>query len=317
MYHRVADIGSDPWRLAIKPAHFNEQLQVIRDHFCPIRLQDLIQAQRERNIPRRAVVVTFDDGYADNLYNAKPLLERYDIPATVFLTSGSIGSYREFWWDELDRLLLQPGRLPERLNLRINRSNYRWELGQAASYSEEEWLSRRRQQAWEGLPGSRHALYYSLWQLLYPLSTTEQLETLSQIVNWSGAGPAARLTHRALLPDEVCMLEKEGIIEIGAHSINHLSLPAHPIAVQRNEIRQSKAYLEEILGRRVTSFSYPYGDFTGDTITLIKEAGIACACSVQAASVRQQSDCFQLPRFEVQDWNGGEFADRLLRWFRR
>ena len=317
MYHRVADIGSDPWRLAIKPAHFNEQLQVIRDYFYPIRLQDLVQAQREGNIPRRAVVVTFDDGYADNLYNAKPLLERYAIPATVFLTSGSIGCNREFWWDELDRLLLQPGRLPEQLNLRINVSNYLWELGQAASYSQEEWESCSQQQAWEGMPGSRHALYYSLWQLLYPLPPTEQLEALSQIANWSGAGPEARLTHHALLPDEVCMLGHEGMIEIGAHSINHPSLPAHPIAVQRNEIRESKAFFEEIMGRRVTSFSYPYGDFTGDTITLIKEAGIACACSVQARSVRQQSDCFQLPRFEVQDWNGDEFAGRLLEWFRR
>jgi peptidoglycan/xylan/chitin deacetylase (PgdA/CDA1 family) len=54
--------------------------------------------------------VTFDDGYADNLYNAKPLLERYGIPATVFLITGYIEDKRQLWWEELVRLLLQPAR---------------------------------------------------------------------------------------------------------------------------------------------------------------------------------------------------------------
>jgi peptidoglycan/xylan/chitin deacetylase (PgdA/CDA1 family) len=81
------------------------------------------------------VVITFDDGYADNLHNAKPLLERYDIPATVFVTTGHIGHEREFWGDELDRLLLQPSTLPELLGLSINGSPYQWELGEVAHYT--------------------------------------------------------------------------------------------------------------------------------------------------------------------------------------
>ena len=54
-------------------------------------LQQLAQGLQDGNLPHRSIVVTFDDGYAANLHNAKPLLERYDIPATVFLTTGCIG----------------------------------------------------------------------------------------------------------------------------------------------------------------------------------------------------------------------------------
>jgi peptidoglycan/xylan/chitin deacetylase (PgdA/CDA1 family) len=90
----------------------------------PIPLQQLVEALQEGKVPARAVVVTFDDGYPDNLHEAMPLLERYDISATMFVTAGQLGSQREPWWDELDRLLLQPGILPPKLRLNINGSTF-------------------------------------------------------------------------------------------------------------------------------------------------------------------------------------------------
>jgi peptidoglycan/xylan/chitin deacetylase (PgdA/CDA1 family) len=60
---------------------------------------------RDGKLPARTVVVTFDDGYRDNFVNAKPLLEKHDVPATLFLTSGYIESSRGFWWDEMERVL--------------------------------------------------------------------------------------------------------------------------------------------------------------------------------------------------------------------
>src|SRR5215212_5224770 len=132
LYHRVAKLHSDLWSLAVTPEHFAEHLEVLRQYAHPIRLQHLPQALSDGNIPNRSVVVTFDDGYADNLHSAKPLLKRYDIPATFFLTTGYVGKEREFWWHELERLLLQPGTLPGRLRLKIDGNIYRWELGEAA-----------------------------------------------------------------------------------------------------------------------------------------------------------------------------------------
>src|SRR5262249_25579486 len=132
LYHRVAEVQSDPWLLSVTPGHFAEQLTVLRKLGRPTRLRHLAQSLREGTRLYRPLVITFDDGYADNLYKAKPLLERYEIPATVFLTAGYLGQDREFWWDELERLLLQAETLPRALSLNINGRTYHWDLGDAA-----------------------------------------------------------------------------------------------------------------------------------------------------------------------------------------
>ena len=105
LYHRVADIepglDSNVSGLSVTPEHFEQQLAVLRRRFAPLRLRDLLESPRRLRHP--AVAVTFDDGYADNLHTALPLLERFGIPATFFVTSGMLRGEREFWWDTLER----------------------------------------------------------------------------------------------------------------------------------------------------------------------------------------------------------------------
>jgi peptidoglycan/xylan/chitin deacetylase (PgdA/CDA1 family) len=101
-YHRVAEERHDPLGLCTPPSVFERHLQAIRRYGQPMRLLGLARATARRRLPSRGVVVTFDDGYADTLSIAKPLLERYEIPATVFVIAGYLG--REFWWDELIRI---------------------------------------------------------------------------------------------------------------------------------------------------------------------------------------------------------------------
>jgi peptidoglycan/xylan/chitin deacetylase (PgdA/CDA1 family) len=140
-------------------------------------------------------------------------------------------------------------------------------------------------------------------------------KVLDDMALWAGAALLARPTHRVLSLEEVDALNQGDLIEIGAHTVTHPFLSAFPPSRQAEEIQQSKGYLENILGQPITMFSYPHGDFTTDTISLITEAGFACACTVVAESVWSHSARYQLPRFEVQNWNGEEFARRLLRWF--
>ena len=144
MYHRVASDLVDPWRLCVSPTNFGAQLEVLADRYRVVTLRELVAARGSTG-ERPSVAITFDDGYADNLHAAAPLLVRQGLPATFFLTSGTLGSEREFWWDELDQLLLQPGALPAHLDLA---------LGDAASHDQD----RPRRGAARGSTASRRGM---------------------------------------------------------------------------------------------------------------------------------------------------------------
>jgi peptidoglycan/xylan/chitin deacetylase (PgdA/CDA1 family) len=118
MYHRVAMVESDPWRLAVAPDRFEEQMRLLRERFHPIALADLVVGLAGGTLPRRSVAVTFDDGYRDNLTTAKPLLARHEVPGTVFVVSQYVGSPRDFWWDELDDLCRRPAAVSAGLDYR-------------------------------------------------------------------------------------------------------------------------------------------------------------------------------------------------------
>ncbi|MBW4593915.1 MAG: polysaccharide deacetylase family protein [Brasilonema angustatum HA4187-MV1] len=318
LYHRVAQLPSDPFKLCVTPDHFAEQLAVLRKYTHPMSLQQMVQSIQEGKQPHRWVVVTFDDGYADNLYAAKPLLEQHDVPATVFVGTGNIGNKREFWSDELERLLLQPGTLPETLCLSINGSTYTWDLGEAATYSEEAY---QRHCSWnwylpeEADPSPRQRLYRSVYQWLHSLSIEERQQVLDQLLTWSKADTTCRPTHRFLSASEVHALAQGNLIEIGSHTVNHPFLSTLPVAKQQYELQQSKTCLEEITEHTVKSFAYPHGDYTTETVALARKEGFACACSIIPKKVWRNADYFQLPRVPIYDWDGEEFARQLSNWF--
>ena len=309
LYHRIAEAASHPLGSCVTPAHFAEQMEVLRRCACPMPLGEMAAALREgRPLPRRAVAVTFDDGYAGDLRHARTALERFDIPATVFLISGAIGRVGEFWWDELARLLLAPRSLPRTLHLAFGVERRRWSLGKA-TYSAEE---ARRHRSWRFTgappPTARHAAYYEIWHLLHGLPEPERDEIMGEIRAWSRAPAEDRAENLPLTEDEVRALAVGGLIELGAHTATHPPLSAHTAEVQRQEIQAGKARIEAVLGRPVASFSYPYGRYTPLTVELVRDAGFAYACSTAGRAIRSGADPLTLSRVGVQDGDGETFG---------
>lgn len=314
MYHRIADTAFDPWHLSVSPERFAEHLEIIQQLANPMSLPQLAQALRSRRVPSRAIAVTFDDGYANNLHIAKDILEKYHVPATVFISSGLLDSNREFWWDELERLLLQPGQLPETLNLIIHGQQRQWHLGSAVVYSKGEQESDRHINPWESKPHTRLGFYYSVWTAIRELPAEERLTLQDEILKWAGGSPLARPDFRTLTTSEVQELERGGLVEVGAHTVSHPSLPAHSLEVQRQEIQQSKDVLERKLNHPIQSFAYPFGDLNRNSITAVQESGFEQACSTVQLPVWNGCNSFLLPRFEVRNWKRNAFRQKLTGW---
>lgn len=99
LYHRIADVKNDPYLLAVSPNNFQKQLQYLKNDFRLVSLRQLVGELKTRKITDNTIAITFDDGYADNLYNAVPILKELGIPATIFITAESIGQ-NIFYWDK-------------------------------------------------------------------------------------------------------------------------------------------------------------------------------------------------------------------------
>lgn len=296
-YHRVATGLTDPQLLCVRPERFHRHLEYLRRTCLPISLRNLGARLASGHVPHRAVALTFDDGYADNLHLAKPILEAAGVCATVFVATGYLGQEREFWWDELERVFLLPESLPSRLELRVNGRTRRW---------------------WPA-SGNRRHVYDDLYAWLRPLDDTIRWSLLAQLAEWAGVPPGCRASHRPLTPTEVSALNDGGLVEIGAHTVTHPVLAALPLERQRWELEQSKLTLQDILGRVVTSVAYPYGspsDYNPASVDAVRGAGFTLACSNFEGWVTRKSSPFELPRYLVRDWDEDEFAERLEYWFR-
>lgn len=299
-YHCIAEPVSDPYFLCVTPEHFREQLEVLRQVGQVISLRELVRGLQGRKVPNRAVVLTFDDGYADVLHQAKPLLDRYQTPATVFVTTGSLG--HEFWWDKLERVLLSSARLSERISLQVRDGSYEWVP-----------VDPRHRRA----PGSRRDFVNSIYRSLLLLSPGEREKAMDRLWEWIGTAPNdGSLSRRAMAVNELLELAAGDLIDVGAHTVTHPVLAGLPIPVQQSEIQDSKVHLEKILSRPVTSFAYPNGSSSKATLAIVRETGFGCACTSYNDVVWRGSDLFHLPRFWIPDWDGETFSRWLRLWLR-
>jgi peptidoglycan/xylan/chitin deacetylase (PgdA/CDA1 family)/SAM-dependent methyltransferase len=320
LYHRSAAPPQDAHALCVPPSLFQEHLDVISQLGRPISLLDLARAVEVGSVPPRAIAITFDDGYADNLLEARPALERYGVPATVFVTSGYVGAQREFWWDAIERLLLETPRLPRELRVRLSGiglggGDMVWSLGDAATWTD---VDLERYRGWNVLdpesPTARHEVFRRALDDLRPLPDLVRRGVLAQLFAQAGASDAPRPTHRALDPGELRRLADGSLVDVGAHSVTHPQLSALSVNDQRVEIAQSRARLEELLDRPVQSFAYPFGgprDYDASTVSLVREQGFRVACSNFPGLVTSETPLFELPRVMVMSWTAEELGRRL------
>jgi peptidoglycan/xylan/chitin deacetylase (PgdA/CDA1 family) len=300
-YHRVAETAVDPYNLCVRPDHFAEQLEVLRRQTQVIDLQTLAAGLQTGDLPRRAVAITFDDGYLDILQTAKPLLAANDLPATVFAITGALGE--EFWWDRLARILFSPSVLPDSLTLPICGQTFTWSM-----------LDANQAAPTKDSPSPRHRLLDQLYHRLAALPE-ERPSILAQLEQWAEtAEPIPPAASRAMTAEELQNLAADGLIAVGSHTVSHPKLTGLPPLQQQAELYDSRQALTEILDRPVMTLSYPHGDNNAEIRQLAQRAGYQLACASRNGIVHRRQDRFDLPRFWVPDWDGEQFGRWLARW---
>lgn len=295
LYHRVAKVSADPWQLCVTPEHFADHIACLKRSHRVLSLTELVRRLTQSDLPPNAVAITFDDGYADNLTAAKPLLEALGLPATVFAVSGAIGKQSDFWWDQLATLLLEPARLPPKLAL---------ELGS---------------QRWDFAVDNRKQLHDRVYAILRRLAPVRRQQALEQIAEWAAADADWQCRNPILDSQQMMELARGDLIEIGAHTVTHPTLADLPLTEQRIEIMNSRQQLEHAVRRKIVHFAYPHGshkDFSPDTARLVEDSGFQSACAAEGGATFASSNLFSLPRLMVGDWDGETFERNLSQWLR-
>ncbi len=252
-------------------------MEVLAERFTLCSVDRLLQGIQSGDLPEHAVAVTFDDGYCDNYVNAFPILKRYNIPATIFLTTGVIGCHKTLWHDRVFAILRQTRVL------------------ELSSFGPESTLPLRSLA--DKLQSQRQILKH-LWSLDAEARDSAIAELCDRLDVHDTENDALMLSWK-----EVSEMSRGGI-QFGAHTVNHPVLAWLRPEEARQEIFGSKRAIETVLNTPITSFAYPIGrsvDFTATTKTLVQEAGFSCGLTMIFGNNPPGTDSYEIRR--IAPWN--------------
>lgn len=293
LYHRVIELEYDKNQLAVSPDNFYDQMLYLKNNYPIVRFE-----QNWNKLHEDSICITFDDGYMDNFTNAYPILQELNIPFTVFITTGNLNTSEEYWWDELERLLLDRKRnYKNTFELRDEMFSCQWST-----------------QSWD----EREELYDTLHWLMYDkISVSKRNDWIRQLQEWSDCGKVGREQNQGLQLDEIQL--NLSLLSIGAHTVNHPSLKNLSEQEQYYEISQSIKSLEDLLKQKVQIFSYPFGgenDFSEATIEICKKLKICKAAANIPGLWESKCDDYQVPRNIVRNWDIDEYKNRICNFWK-
>jgi peptidoglycan/xylan/chitin deacetylase (PgdA/CDA1 family) len=123
LYHRIAKSRTDPYLLSVEENNFNKHIKWLKSNFCLIKVSDLVHKISNGRLNGRELSITFDDGYADNFLKALPIIEKYKVPITLFVTAGNVKTQKLFFWDKETKLPDRGRPLTRTQLISLSRSN--------------------------------------------------------------------------------------------------------------------------------------------------------------------------------------------------
>lgn len=314
MYHRTADLESDIWKMNVSPYNFEKHLQVLKSSGNVISLTQLAESVKKKSIKRNSIAITFDDGYIDNYLIAKPLLEKYQLPATFFITSGNIGSGQEFWWDELESIILYSERFPNEITYDFNNELIHFKLHGEEVLSEELLQAHKTWNAVnEPAPTTRGRMFLKLWEKMKPLPHEQQQTHLQVFRSWVQKH-GHRKDYMSMSESQLAEIGKSKYIDIGLHTVFHAALAFHKREHQKLEIDANQKYLEAVLGKKVEILAYPFGNYNETTKEIASELNLKACFTTEEQNINKYSKSYQLGRYVVENLSGEDFSAFINRY---
>ena len=275
-YHRICpdNVMNKPNdELAVSVSRFREQLLFLKKNYNLISLDNLLKFEKSS---KTNICITFDDGYKDNLIYALPILNEFNIPATIYIITKFYEKDFNVWWYELE--------------------NFIWKNTESISFVYEgkkyEYSVQKNIEKFN--------CFVKLRKVIKKLDKENQLKFLSAVTKTK---EREQFKKYFLSKEDIKILNSNPLITIGAHTHNHLSLKNLSRTTCIEEIKLSKEILENSIGININHFSYPYGsksDVGKREHKIVQDLGFKSAVTTSVGKVNKNS-LFNLPRIHINE----------------
>ena len=287
MYHGVTNCHPEVFNWCqLEKKEFERQVDFLVNHFDTLHLEEVVDRLHKRlPLPQRTACLTFDDGFRNVATTAFPILQKHQVPSTVFLVTSQVGTRQPAW--------------PDRLYFSVASTTQETVKFEGAEYL----LSNNNDRA---------AIYKTIVEKLKKMDAIEREDRLKILFEMLDALPVTSEAMVSTLDwNEVELLARTGLVKFGSHTHTHPILSRCTLNVQREELSKSRDILRE-RGLSYRLFAYPNGrpiDFTTDTQHLLRELGYRCGLTTIHGLCRNIDNPYSLPRVGI----GADTRDRQFR----
>ena len=306
-YHRVENYTCDPAKITVSNENFFKQIQYLKKFaniIHPDQFFDLLK--NGKSLPKRSILITFDDGYSSYKQTMKFLYDE-SVSAIFFISSNK----ERYWWDTLSSILLQNRSVNDKnfkiINSLISYLGSHFEIERNIDFESMNALNN-----WKitdkNYPFNRNKAFYLIADKIEYVDYLEQKKILKIVSSLSN-----KKRNFSYLSNEKLI----NYHRIGFHTVNHLNLSKLGYEDQKKEIELGKKNFESLIKRQIDIFAYPFGTkyhYNDETLKIVKN-NFAFAFSNFYGLVHKKSNLFELPRFLVRDWSIDKFEMKINNFF--
>lgn len=283
-YHSIADFKDGDFtyaspQITVSTKKFEEQIKYLSKRYNVISLEELaLYIKDGKELPENSLAITFDDGYKDNYLNAYPILKKYGVSATFFLTAGCLNGKDILWTHRI---------------LHIFKETKKKEI----TIKTQEGLNTLNIETFKDKLNAIDIVNRTILRL----DQSKREEFITDLSNKLEVDIDRQENSRKYMLswDEVKEMRKGGM-SFGAHTITHCNLPHCTYDYAKEEIEGSKVILEENIGKPINLFSYPNGTiqihFNEEIKRMVKEAEFIAGVTSIDGIVDNKSDLYELRR---------------------